>query len=115
MAVITITKENFEAEVLKSAQPVLLDFWAAWCGPCRMLSPIVDEVAEERTDVKVGKVNVDEQPELASQFGVMSIPTLLVFRDGKLVNRGCGCPPQGRCAGAAGLRKKQVVWPLPVF
>ena len=77
MAVITITKENFETEVLKSAQPVLLDFWAAWCGPCRMLSPIVDEVAEERTDVKVGKVNVDEQPELASQFGVMSIPTLL--------------------------------------
>ena len=65
MAVITITKENFEAEVLKSAQPVLLDFWAAWCGPCRMLSPIVDEVAEERTDVKVGKVNVDEQPDLA--------------------------------------------------
>ena len=77
MAVITITKENFEAEVLKSAQPVLLDFWAAWCGPCRMLSPIVDEVAEERTDVKVGKVNVDEQPDLAAQFGVMSIPTLL--------------------------------------
>ena len=64
MAVITITKENFETEVLKSAQPVLLDFWAAWCGPCRMLSPIVDEVAEERTDVKVGKVNVDEQPDL---------------------------------------------------
>ncbi|MBP7969737.1 MAG: thioredoxin, partial [Faecalibacterium sp.] len=76
MAVITITKENFEAEVLKSAQPVLLDFWAAWCGPCRMLSPIVDEVAEERTDVKVGKVNVDEQPDLAAEFGVMSIPTL---------------------------------------
>ena len=73
MAVITITKENFEAEVLKSAQPVLLDFWAAWCGPCRMLSPIVDEVAEERTDVKVGKVNVDEQPDLAAEFGVMSI------------------------------------------
>ena len=79
MAVITITKENFEAEVLKSAQPVLLDFWAAWCGPCRMLSPIVDEVAEERTDVKVGKVNVDEQPDLAAEFGVMSIPTLLLF------------------------------------
>ena len=78
MAVITITKENFEAEVLKSAQPVLLDFWAAWCGPCRMLSPIVDEVAEERTDVKVGKVNVDEQPDLAAEFGVMSIPTLLL-------------------------------------
>ena len=84
MAVITITKENFETEVLKSAQPVLLDFWAAWCGPCRMLSPIVDEVAEERTDVKVGKVNVDEQPDLAAEFGVMSIPTLLVFEQGKL-------------------------------
>ena len=87
MAVITITKENFETEVLKSAQPVLLDFWAAWCGPCRMLSPVVDEVAEERTDVKVGKVNVDEQPELAAEFGVMSIPTLLLFENGKLVRQ----------------------------
>ena len=94
MAVITITKENFEAEVLKSAQPVLLDFWAAWCGPCRMLSPIVDEVAEERTDVKVGKVNVDEQPELAGEFGVMSIPTLLVFKGGKLVNHAVGARPK---------------------
>ena len=94
MAVITITKENFEAEVLKSAQPVLLDFWASWCGPCRMLSPIVDEVAEERTDIKVGKVNVDEQPDLAAQFGVMSIPTLLVFKDGKLVNQTVGARPK---------------------
>ena len=87
MAVVTITKENFEQEVLQSAKPVLLDFWASWCGPCRMLSPVVDEVAEERTDVKVGKVNVDEQPELAGQFGVMSIPTLLVFEQGKLVRQ----------------------------
>ena len=87
MAVVTITKENFEQEVLQSAKPVLLDFWASWCGPCRMLSPVVDEVAEERTDVKVGKVNVDEQPELAGEFGVMSIPTLLVFEQGKLVRQ----------------------------
>ena len=94
MAVITITKENFEAEVLKSAQPVLLDFWAAWCGPCRMLSPIVDEVAEERTDVKVGKVNVDEQPDLAAEFGVMSIPTLLLFENGKLVRQSVGARPK---------------------
>lgn len=94
MAVITITKENFEAEVLKSAQPVLLDFWAAWCGPCRMLSPVVDEVAEERTDVKVGKVNVDEQPELAAEFGVMSIPTLLLFENGKLVRQAVGARPK---------------------
>ena len=74
MAVINITKENFAQEVLHSEKPVLLDFWASWCGPCRMLSPVVDEVAEERTDVTVGKVNVDEQPNLAAQFGVMSIP-----------------------------------------
>ena len=90
MAVITITKENFAQEVLQSEKPVLLDFWASWCGPCRMLSPIVDEVAEERGDVKVGKVNVDEQPELAGEFGVMSIPTLLVFEQGKLVRQAVG-------------------------
>ena len=94
MAVVTITKENFEQEVLQSAKPVLLDFWASWCGPFRMLSPVVDEVAEERTDVKVGKVNVDEQPELAGQFGVMSIPTLLVFEQGKLVRQAVGARPK---------------------
>ena len=94
MAVVTITKENFEQEVLQSAKPVLLDFWASWCGPCRMLSPVVDEVAEERTDVKVGKVNVDEQPELGGQFGVMSIPTLLVFEQGKLVRQAVGARPK---------------------
>ena len=94
MAVVTITKENFEQEVLQSAKPVLLDFWASWCGPCRMLSPVVDEVAEERTAVKVGKVNVDEQPELAGQFGVMSIPTLLVFEQGKLVRQAVGARPK---------------------
>ena len=94
MAVITITKENFAQEVLQSAKPVLLDFWASWCGPCRMLSPIVDEVAEERGDVKVGKVNVDEQPELAGEFGVMSIPTLLVFEQGKLVRQAVGARPK---------------------
>ena len=94
MAVVTITKENFAQEVLQSAKPVLLDFWASWCGPCRMLSPVVDEVAEERTDVKVGKVNVDEQPELASAFGVMSIPTLVVMKDGKVVNQSMGARPK---------------------
>ena len=94
MSVVTINKENFNTEVLQSDKTVLLDFWASWCGPCRMLSPVVDQVAEERPDVKVGKVNVDEQPELAAQFGVMSIPALLVFTNGKLVNQSVGSRPK---------------------
>ena len=84
---------HFDA-LIQSDIPVVVDFWASWCGPCRMLSPIVDEVAEERTDVKVGKVNVDEQPDLAAQFGVMSIPTLLVFEQGKLVRQAVGARPK---------------------
>ncbi len=94
MSAIVITKENFEAEVLKTSGTVLVDFWATWCGPCRMLSPIVDQVAEERPEVKVGKINVDEQPELAQQFDIMSIPTLLVFRNGQKVNESVGLIPK---------------------
>ena len=90
MAVINVTLENFEAEVIKSDIPVLVDFWASWCGPCRMLSPIVDQIAEERTDIKVCKVNVDDQEELAMRFGIMSIPTLIVFKDGEVVNKVSG-------------------------
>ncbi len=94
MSVITINKNNFQEEVLKSEKPVLLDFWASWCGPCRMVGPIIEEIAEERTDIKVGKVNVDEQQELASQFQVMSIPTLVVIKDGKIVKQSTGARPK---------------------
>lgn len=94
MAVITITKDNFENEVVKSEKKVLLDFWATWCGPCLMVSPIVDEIAKERTDIKVGKVNVDEQPELAAAFEISSIPTLIVIENGKAVNKSVGAVPK---------------------
>ena len=94
MSAIHINNQNFKNEVLNSDKPVLLDFWAPWCGPCRMVLPIVEEIAEERNDIKVGKINVDEQPELAAQFGVMSIPTLVVIKDGKIVNQAMGARPK---------------------
>ena len=90
MSVININKNNFQSEVLNSERKVLLDFWASWCGPCRMVVPIVEEIADERPDIKVGKVNVDEEAELASQFGIMSIPTLVVIENGKIVNQTMG-------------------------
>lgn len=90
MSVIKINKENFASEVLNSNKPVLLDFYADWCGPCRMVGPIISEIANERSDVKVGKINVDEQPELAAQFQVMSIPMLAVIKNGKLENQVVG-------------------------
>ena len=96
MSAININKTNFQNEVINSEKPVLLDFWASWCGPCRMVGPIVDEIAAERSDLKVGKVNVDEQPELAGQFGVMSIPTLLVMKNGKVINQAVGVRPKAQ-------------------
>ena len=97
MAEIIITKENFENEVIKSDIPVIVDFWATWCGPCRMLAPIIEEIAEEYAGkVKVGKIDVDSQPELAMQFRVASIPTLMVFKDGKLVNQALGYMPKAK-------------------
>ena len=94
MAVIKITRENFDTEVKQSSVPVLLDFWAPWCGPCRMVGPILDEIAEENSSVKVGKINVDEETELASAFGVMSIPTLVVMKNGQIANRSVGAKPK---------------------
>ena len=94
MSTIHINKENFQQEVLHSDKPVLVDFWASWCGPCQMVLPIMDEIADERSDIKVCKINVDEQKELARQFRVMSIPTLAVFKNGEMVNRSTGAKPK---------------------
>ena len=94
MSVIKVTKENYQEVVLNEKKKVLLDFWAPWCGPCRLVSPIVDEIAEERGDIVVGKVNVDEEIELASQFRVMSIPTLVVLQNGEVANRVVGARPK---------------------
>lgn len=96
MSATNINKTNFQNEVINSEKPVLLDFWASWCGPCRMVGPIVDEIAAERDDLKVGKVNVDEQPELAGQFGVMSIPTLVVMKNGKVTSQAVGVRPKAQ-------------------
>ena len=94
MSAIYINKNNFQNEVMNTDKPVLLDFWASWCAPCRMVVPIIEEIANERTDIKVGKINVDEQPELASEFGIMSIPTLVVMKNGKIVQQVSGARPK---------------------
>ena len=94
MSVLSINKQNFQSEVLNSDKPVLLDFYADWCGPCRMVGPIVSEIADERNDIKVGKINVDSEPELAAQFGVSSIPMLAVIKNGKVVNSAVGARPR---------------------
>ena len=99
MSALHITKNNFQSEVVNSDKPVLLDFWAPWCGPCRMVGPIMEEIAAERPDIKVAKVNVDEQPDLAGHFGVMSIPTLVVMKQGKVVSQSVGARPTSAMLG----------------
>ena len=100
MSTLNITKNNFQSEVLDSLTPVLVDFWASWCGPCRMLTPVVDQIAQEQAGaLKVAKVNVDDEPQLAAQFGVMSIPTLVLFRDGRPVSKSVGVKPKQAILG----------------
>ena len=96
MSAINVNKKNFNQEVLNSDKPVLMDFWAPWCGPCRMVVPLVEEIAKERSDIKVVKINVDEEQELAMQFGVMNIPTLVVMKNGKIVNQVTGARPKAQ-------------------
>ncbi len=99
MAVLHLTKDNFEEEVLKSQVPVLVDFWATWCGPCQMIGPVIEEIAGEVTDAKICKVDVDAQPELARQYKVLSIPTLMVFKNGELAKREAGAKPKEEILG----------------
>ena len=94
MSAMHMTKENFEQEVIRSDKPVLLDFWAPWCAPCRMVLPVVEEIAQERSDIKVGKINIDEQPELASRFRIMTIPTLMVVQNGEILRKVVGALPK---------------------
>ena len=96
MSVLTITSENFEQEVLRSDKPVLIDFWAPWCGPCRMVSPVVEEIAKEHPEIKVGKINVDEQSDLARRYRIMSIPSLYVFKNGEVANKTIGAVPKAK-------------------
>lgn len=94
MSAININKNNFQNEIMNSEKPVLLDFWAPWCAPCRMLAPVVEEIASECADIKVGKINIDEQSELANKFGIMSIPTLVVMKNGKIIQQVSGVRPK---------------------